>query len=71
MRYRALAALLLVLFVLAWQGVASLHSVDDLTLASPVETSTPCATTGRCSWTTRGVTLVEVLLGLRSRRCSA
>jgi putative hydroxymethylpyrimidine transport system permease protein len=32
------AAALLVLFVLAWQGVASLHSVDDLTLASPVET---------------------------------
>ena len=33
-----LAALLLALFVLAWQGVASLESVDDLTLASPVET---------------------------------
>ena len=33
-----LAAALLVLFVLIWQGVASLHSVDDLTLASPVET---------------------------------
>jgi ABC-type nitrate/sulfonate/bicarbonate transport system permease component len=32
------AAALLVLFVLAWQGVASLHSVDNLTLASPVET---------------------------------
>ena len=37
MRY-ALSAALLVLFVLAWQGVASLESVDDLTLASPVET---------------------------------
>ena len=33
-----LAAALLALFVLAWQGVASLDSVDDLTLASPVET---------------------------------
>src|SRR5262249_49713518 len=32
------AALLLVLFVAAWQGVASLHSVDNLTLASPAET---------------------------------
>ena len=37
MRY-ALASVLLALFVLAWQGVATLHSVDDLTLASPVET---------------------------------
>jgi ABC-type nitrate/sulfonate/bicarbonate transport system permease component len=33
-----LAILLLVLFGLAWQGLASLDSVDDLTLASPVET---------------------------------
>src|SRR6185312_16727084 len=33
-----LAASLLALFILAWQGIASLHSVDDLTLASPVET---------------------------------
>ena len=33
-----LALLLLLLFGLAWQGVASLESVDDLTLASPVET---------------------------------
>ena len=33
-----LAVWLLVLFILAWQGVASLHSVDDLTLASPIET---------------------------------
>ncbi|MGH8572762.1 MAG: ABC transporter permease, partial [Gammaproteobacteria bacterium] len=34
-----LAALLLGLFVLAWQGVASLESVDDLLVASPVETA--------------------------------
>ena len=37
MRY-LIAARLLALFVLAWQGLASLESVDDLTLASPVET---------------------------------
>ena len=34
----ALATGLIALFVLAWQGVVSLHSVDDLTLAPPVET---------------------------------
>ena len=33
-----LSAALLVAFVVAWQAVASLDSVDDLTLASPVET---------------------------------
>ena len=33
----SLATLLLAGFVAAWQGVASLDSVDDLTLASPVE----------------------------------
>ena len=33
-----LAGLLVALFVAAWQGVATLDSVDDLTLASPVET---------------------------------
>jgi ABC-type nitrate/sulfonate/bicarbonate transport system permease component len=38
MRRAALVALLLLAFVAAWQGLASLHSVDDLTLASPVET---------------------------------
>ena len=49
MRYLGAAALL-VLFVLAWQGVATLHSVDDLTLASPVETARrPGTTTGRSS----------------------
>ena len=48
MRRVALAAGLVGLFVLAWQGVASLDSVDDLTLASPTETSTLCATTGAC-----------------------
>ena len=33
MRRIALAIALVCLFVLAWQGIASLHSVDDLTLA--------------------------------------
>jgi ABC-type nitrate/sulfonate/bicarbonate transport system permease component len=33
-----LAGALIALFVLAWQGLASLPSVDNLTLASPVET---------------------------------
>ena len=49
-----LALALLAAFVLAWQGVASLDSVDDLTLASPVETWRRCGTTARCLWTTRG-----------------
>jgi ABC-type nitrate/sulfonate/bicarbonate transport system permease component len=36
---RALPPVLLLLaVVLLWQGIASLHGVDDLTLASPVET---------------------------------
>ena len=38
MRRVWLSALLFLLFLLAWQGAASLDSVDDLTLASPVET---------------------------------
>jgi putative hydroxymethylpyrimidine transport system permease protein len=64
MRRAALAASLVCLFVLAWQGVASLHSVNDLTLASPVETYHAL----RDDWTllmdNAGTTLVEVLLGL-------
>jgi ABC-type nitrate/sulfonate/bicarbonate transport system permease component len=60
----ALSILLLVGFVLAWQGVASLDSVDDLTLASPVETWQAL----RSDWTLLRenalVTLTEVLLGL-------
>ena len=58
-----LAAALLALFVLAWQGVASLDFVDDLTLASPSRPSTRCVTTGRPHGQ-RGVTLVEVVLRL-------
>jgi ABC-type nitrate/sulfonate/bicarbonate transport system permease component len=60
----ALSAALLVLFVLAWQGVASLESVDDLTLASPVETWNALRADWSLLWDNAWVTLVEVLLGL-------
>jgi putative hydroxymethylpyrimidine transport system permease protein len=60
----ALSAALLVLFVLAWQGVASLESVDDLTLASPVETWDALRADWSLLWDNAWVTLVEVLLGL-------
>ena len=63
MRY-VLSAALLVLFVLAWQGVASLDSVDDLTLASPVETWDALRADWSLLWDNAWVTLVEVLLGL-------
>ena len=59
-----LAAALLCLFVLAWQGAASLHSVDDLTLASPVETLDALRDDWSLLWDNAGVTLVEVVLGL-------
>jgi ABC-type nitrate/sulfonate/bicarbonate transport system permease component len=59
-----LAAALLCLFVLGWQGVASLHSVDDLTLASPVETLHALRDDRSLLIDNAGVTLVEVLLGL-------
>jgi putative hydroxymethylpyrimidine transport system permease protein len=58
------AALLLALFVLGWQGVASLGSVDDLTLASPVETFDALRDDWSLLWDNALVTLVEVLLGL-------
>jgi putative hydroxymethylpyrimidine transport system permease protein len=64
MRRYLLAALLLALFVLAWQGVASLHGVDDLTLASPVETFRALRDDWSLLMDNAGVTLVEVLLGL-------
>jgi ABC-type nitrate/sulfonate/bicarbonate transport system permease component len=60
----ALSAALLLLFVLAWQGVASLESVDDLTLASPVETWDALRDDWTLLWDNAWVTLVEVLLGL-------
>ncbi len=59
-----LAALLVCLFVLAWQGVASLESVDDLLVASPVETAEALYDEFGLLWDNALVTLVEVLLGL-------
>jgi ABC-type nitrate/sulfonate/bicarbonate transport system permease component len=60
----ALAVGLVCLFVLAWQGVASLESVDDLTLASPVETAEALSDDWRLLMDNARVTLVEVVLGL-------
>jgi NitT/TauT family transport system permease protein/putative hydroxymethylpyrimidine transport system permease protein len=59
-----LAALLLGLFLLAWQGLASLESVDDLLVASPVETAEALYDEFGLLWDNALVTLVEVLLGL-------
>jgi len=59
-----LAALLLAAFVAVWQGVASLHSVDDLTLASPAETATALRDDWSLLMDNAWVTLEEVLLGL-------
>ena len=59
-----LAALLLAAFVALWQGVATLHSVDDLTLASPAETVTALSDDWSLLIDNAWVTLKEVLLGL-------
>jgi ABC-type nitrate/sulfonate/bicarbonate transport system permease component len=64
MRRRLAPALLLLLGVAAWQGVASLDSVDDLTLASPVETWQALRDDFSLLMDNARVTLVEVLLGL-------
>jgi ABC-type nitrate/sulfonate/bicarbonate transport system permease component len=64
MRRWLLAALLLGLFVLAWQGLASLESVDDLLVASPVETAEALKDELGLLADNALVTLVEVLLGL-------
>ena len=64
MRRVALAAGLVCLFGLAWQGVASLDSVDDLTLASPIETLDALRDDWGLLMDNAGVTLVEVVLGL-------
>lgn len=57
-------ALLLALALLAWQGVASLESVDDLTLASPVEVAEAFGDDWELLMDNAWVTLTEVLLGL-------
>jgi ABC-type nitrate/sulfonate/bicarbonate transport system permease component len=59
-----LAGLLLAAFVAAWQGVASLHGVDDLTLASPSETLTALSDDWSLLMDNARVTLIEVVLGL-------
>jgi ABC-type nitrate/sulfonate/bicarbonate transport system permease component len=64
MRRAALVALLLALFLAAWQGIASLHAVDDLTLASPLETLRALRDDRSLLMDNAGVTLLEVALGL-------
>jgi putative hydroxymethylpyrimidine transport system permease protein len=59
-----LTALLLALLVAAWQGVASLDSVDDLTLASPGETARALSDDRSLLLDNALVTLEEVVLGL-------
>lgn len=55
---------LLLVFVLIWQGVASLPSIDNLTLASPVETWRSLRHDRALLFGEAGVTAVEILLGL-------
>jgi ABC-type nitrate/sulfonate/bicarbonate transport system permease component len=64
MRRVLLVAALLGLFVAAWQIVASLPAVDDLTLASPVETVRALHDDWSLLMDNAGTTLLEVLLGL-------
>jgi ABC-type nitrate/sulfonate/bicarbonate transport system permease component len=58
------AVLLLVAAVAAWQGVASLGSVDELTLASPVEVAGALEEDWRLLADNAWVTLLEVGVGL-------
>ena len=64
MRRWLLVALLLAAFVAVWQIVASLPSVDDLTLASPAETLRALRDDRSLLLDNAGTTLVEVLIGL-------
>ncbi len=64
LRRYAPAALLLALALAAWQGVASLESVDDLTLASPVETVEAFGDDSSLLLDNAWTTLVESVLGL-------
>jgi ABC-type nitrate/sulfonate/bicarbonate transport system permease component len=57
-------ALILLGAVGLWQGVATLESVDDLTLASPLETAESLADDRELLWDNALVTLSEVGLGL-------
>jgi ABC-type nitrate/sulfonate/bicarbonate transport system permease component len=64
LRRYGLPLLLLALAVLAWQGVASLDSVDDLTLASPAETLSALVGESDLLLDNAWTTLVEAVLGL-------
>jgi ABC-type nitrate/sulfonate/bicarbonate transport system permease component len=59
-----LTAIALLLFVLAWQGVASLPGVDNLLLASPVETVKALGDDASLLLDNARVTLLEIFLGL-------
>jgi putative hydroxymethylpyrimidine transport system permease protein len=56
--------LLLAVVILIWQGVASLPSIDNLTLASPVETWHALVRDHSLLFSEAGVTAVEIVLGL-------
>jgi putative hydroxymethylpyrimidine transport system permease protein len=64
MRRALLTALLLLGALAAWQLVASLDSVDDLTLASPSETLQALSDDRALLADNARVTLIEILLGL-------
>ena len=64
MRRWLLVTLLLAAFLAAWQWVASLGSVDDLTLASPTEVWNAFGDDRDLLLDNAWVTLLEVLLGL-------
>jgi len=57
-------ALLLVAAILVWQAVATLPGVDNLTLASPVETWQALRRDHALLFDEAGVTAIEILLGL-------
>jgi ABC-type nitrate/sulfonate/bicarbonate transport system permease component len=56
--------ILLLLVILAWQAVASIPSIDNLTLASPVETWHSLVHDRSLLFDEAGITFVEVVLGL-------
>ena len=64
MRRAALTGLLLAVSVGLWAWLASLDSVDDLTLASPGEVAQAFEDDWALLWENAWVTLQEVLLGL-------
>ena len=64
MRRLVPAGLILMGAIAAWQAVASLGSVDDLTLASPLETAVAIRDDWRLLADNALVTLLEVALGM-------